>query len=319
MRAALGTATHLSYVLFHASTSGYSGPMCRGVRRSSHVQLLCLLLTVLWLAPACRARAREVTLEGQVLAIDAARREITIKHGDIQGFMPGMTMPFKVREGRLIEGKKAGDLVRATLVVDDTEAYLTSIETTGHAALMEPPPPPRMDLLTRGDVVPDTSLVDDRGRPHRLGDWRGQALALTFIYTRCPLPDFCPAMDRRFAEVQQIIGTDAALKGAVHLLSVSFDPAFDTPEILAAHAKSAGADPNVWSFATGDVTTIEPFAARFGVNVIRNAATPMEVVHNLRTAVIDPEGRFVTVLNGNEWHASELVTALRTVVGHAKR
>jgi len=277
--------------------------------------ILFLLVTVLSCLPACRPRAREVTLEGQVLAVDATRREITIKHGDIQGFMPGMTMPFKVREAKLIEGKQAGDLVRATLVVDDTEAYLASIDTTGHAALTEPPPPPRIDLLTPGDAVPDTALVDERGQSHRLADWRGQALAVTFIYTRCPLPTFCPVMDRRFAEVQQIISRDDALRGKVRLLSVSFDPAFDTPAVLATHATKAGADPAVWSFATGEVTVVEQFAARFGVSVMRDPATPTEVVHNLRTAVLNREGRVVSILNGNEWQAAELVTALRTAVG----
>jgi protein SCO1/2 len=122
-------------------------------------------------------------------------------------------------------------------------------------------------------------------------------------------------MDRRFAEVQQIISGDAALRGKVRLVSVSFDPAFDTPTVLAAHAKKAGADPSVWNFVTGDVKTIETFASRFGVSVMREAANPAEVVHNLRTAVIDGEGRLVSVLNGNEWQASELVGALRTVVG----
>lgn len=286
-----------------------------GLRRHRN---LSLLLTVLWLFPACRPNVREVTLEGQVLAIDAARNEITIKHGDIKGFMPGMTMPFKVKEAGLIQGRKVGDLVRATLVVGETEAYLTSIETTGHAVLTESPPPPRMDLLTPGDVVPDTQLVDDRGQPRRLTDWRGRTIAVTFIYTRCPIPDFCPVMDRRFAEVQQVLAADAPFRDQVHLLSVSFDPSFDTPVVLAAHAKKAGADPQVWSFATGEVKAIEQLASRFGVSVIRNDATPAEVVHNLRTAVIDPEGRLVTVLNGNEWQASELVTALRTVVAHPR-
>jgi protein SCO1 len=285
----------------------------------SHVRFcrpLSLALTVLCLcAAACGPRARVVTLEGQVLAVDTARREITIKHGDISGFMPGMTMPFKVREPRLLEGKTAGDMVRATLVVDDTEAYLSAVEKTGHAALTEAPPPPRMELLTPGDVVPDTSFVDAQRKPRHLADWRGQAIAVTFIYTRCPLPDFCPLMDRRFAEVQRTIVADVALRAKVHLVSVSFDPTFDTPTVLGAHAAKVGADPAVWTFVTGEQPEVERFASRFGVSVMRERANPDEVVHNLRTAVIDREGRLVNVLNGNEWQASELVTALRTVVG----
>ena len=276
-----------------------------------------LRLTVILLAvcAAC-ARGREYELHGQVLAVDRARLEITIKHDDIRGFMPGMTMPFKVRDAALLDERSPGDLVRATLVVLESEGYLKSISATGHAPLTEVPPPrPAMDLLKPGDVIPDVPFVDHDGAARRLSDWRGKSIALTFIYTRCPLPDFCPVMDRLFAEAQGQLLDDAVLRERVHLVSVSFDPQFDTPQVLAAHAAKVGAHASMWSFATGTPSDVEPFAARFGVAVIREGATPSDVVHNLRTPVIDASGRLVTVLSGNDWQASELITALKDASG----
>jgi protein SCO1/2 len=270
---------------------------------------------VLTLAAAC-ARGREYELRGQILAVDSARREITIKHEDIKGFMPGMTMPFKVRDGALLEGRAAGDLVRATLVVEDSEGYLKAIERTGHAPLAELPPVRlHVDPMNPGDEIPDVALLDETGATRRMRDWRGRTLAVTFIYTRCPLPDFCPLMDRQFADVQQIVMGDAALRGRVQLLSISFDPAYDTPAVLATHAKKVGADPAAWSFLTGAQADVESFAAHFGVSVMREGSDPGSVVHNLRTAVVDANGRLVKVLNGMQWSPSELVAELRGAVG----
>lgn len=267
------------------------------------------------LSAACN-RGREYELRGQVLAVDAARQEITIKHEDIKGFMPGMTMPFKVRDASLLEGRAPGDLVRATLVVKDSEGYLKAIEGTGHAPLAERPPArPHVDALAAGDEVPDAAFLDDAGATRRLSEWRGRTLAITFIYTRCPLPDFCPLMDRQFSQVQQIVADDAALRGRVHLLSISFDPAFDTPAVLATHAKKVGADPATWSYLTGAEADIESFAAQFGVSIMREGSDPGDVVHNLRTAVVDANGRLVKVISGMQWAPSELAAELRSAVG----
>jgi protein SCO1 len=246
--------------------------------------------------------------------VDRARGEITIKHEDIKGFMPGMTMPFKVRDEHLLDGRAPGDLVRATLVVEDSTGYLKAIERTGHAPVTDAPKLPHADILAPGDEVPDTTLVDETGAARHLSEWRGRAVAVTFIYTRCPLPDFCPLMDRQFAEVQRIVGDDQAMRGRVHLLSVSFDPGYDTPEVLGTHAKKVGADPGTWSFLTGDEDDVATFAARFGVAVSRQGSDPANVVHNLRTAVIGPDGRLVKVINGMQWAAADLAADLRTAV-----
>jgi protein SCO1/2 len=273
----------------------------------------CSVVPLLLLTLAC-GRGREYELRGQVLAVDTARSEITIKHEDIEGFMPGMTMPFKVRDAALLEGRAPGDLVRATLVVEEAQGYLKAIERTGHAPVIDAPGQ-IIPALNPGDLVPDTALLDETGATRRLSEWRGRAVAVTFIYTRCPLPDFCPLMDRQFAAVQQAVTDDAELRGRVQLLSISFDPAFDTPSVLATHARKVGADSATWSFLTGQQEEIEELAAQFGVSVMREGADPGNVVHNLRTAVIDGDGRLVKVINGMQWAPSELVTELRSAVG----
>ena len=273
------------------------------------------LLTALVAAAAAACSGpppREYELHGQVIAVDRARLEITIKHDDIPRFMPGMTMPFKVRDGRLLDGPAPGDLVKATLVVEDTGGYLRTIERTGSAPLPAAPPArsPHL-LLNPGDVVPEAALVDETGAPRRLLEWRNRVLAVTFVYTRCPFPDFCPLMDRHFQAVQRVLAADPALRGRVRLLSVSIDPEYDRPPVLAAHARRVGADPAIWSFLTGSADDVEAFAWRFGVSITREGRESPEVVHNLRTAVIDEEGRLTAVLRGNEWTPDQLVAELR--------
>ena len=253
---------------------------------------------------------RQYDLQGQVVAVDRTRQEITIKHGDIRGFMPGMTMPFRVSEPKLLDCCEPGDLVTAKLVVEDASGYLSAVERTGHAPLTEAPPP-RMDLLQPGQVVPDVQLTDETGAARHLSDWRGKVLAVTFIYTRCPLPDFCPRMDRDFKSVQTSALADSGLRDRVALLSITFDPAFDTPAVLAAHARRLGADPRMWHFATGEQKDLDAFASRLGILIIREPSNPADITHGLRTAVIDSSGRVQTLLSGADWDPAELLTALR--------
>lgn len=269
-----------------------------------------VMVLLLLLAAGC-SKGREYELQGQVLAVNPDRQELTIKHEDIRGFMPAMTMPFKVRRRALLDGRVPGDLVKATLVVKDSDAYLSAVEATGRAPLTDVPPATPLRILDTGAPVGDVDLVDQSSRALKLSDWRGQVIAVTFIYTRCPLPNFCPLMDRQFADVQRALKGDARMRGRARLISVSFDPAFDTAAVLADHAVRAGADPAIWSFATGERAAIDAFASQFGVSVMRDDPQEREILHNLRTAVIDPSGRLAAVLNGNEWTAAELLEAMR--------
>lgn len=284
------------------------------IQRRARVAIVRTQLTVLVAICATLAacsRPRQYELRGQILAIDHERREVTIKHEDVAGLMSGMTMPFKVEDAGLLNGLTAGDLVKATLVVRNSSGYLSSIERTGHENVPAGTGPPAFDILEAGQQVPLVQLTDDGGTPRTLADWRGRVLAVTFIYTRCPYPDFCPRMDQQFKRAQETILGDSQLRDHAALVSVSFDPEFDTVSVLSAHAKKVGADPRVWRFATGSPKVIESFASRFGVSVIRDGAAADNVVHNLRTAVIGSDGILREILNGNEWTSSELIDAMR--------
>jgi len=252
---------------------------------------------------------RQFDLQGQILALRPERHEVVIKHQDIKGLMPGMTMPFTVKDDTLIADKKPGDLVTATLVVGETQAYLTTLTTTGHAAVSEAAPPPPPDILEPGQPVKDAALVDQDNKPRPFSTFKGHRLALTFIYTRCPLPDFCPLMDKHFAAIQKTIMSTPALAD-VRLVTVTLDPEFDKPAILKAYARRREADPAVWTFLTGESAEVNRFATQFDLYVEHNPQNAIDITHNLRTAVIDPEGRLITVHNGNSWTPAELVADL---------
>jgi len=261
---------------------------------------------------ACTRRpdTREFALQGQIVAIEPARNEVVIKHGDIKGFMPGMTMPFTVKDPALLQGKQPGDLVDATLVVGEVDAHLSTLTTTGRGELEAPPAvndAPK--ILAPGDEVADALLVAQDGMPLPFSSLRGHRVAVTFVYTRCPLPEFCPMMDRHFASIQKTIASTPALAD-VRLLTVTFDPEFDTPPILQAHARRRGANPAVWTFATGEPKEIARFSSQFGVYVERNPQSAADITHNLITAVVDRDGRLVALHTGNDWTPAELVADL---------
>jgi len=256
--------------------------------------------------------AERYPIEGQLLGVQLDTGQVLLKHGAVAGYMDAMTMPFQVADRASILERRPGDLVTATLVVEPTRAFLENVVKTGAAPLPESatarPVAEGVHVLAPGDAVPTIALTNQAGQPASLASWTGAAGVVTFIYTRCPLPDFCPLMDRRFAEIQAAAKADAALAGRVRLLSVSFDPDFDTPAVLTAHAARVGAAPG-WHFATAPAAVVDRFAAEFGVNVIRE--TDGTITHNLRTAVVGPDGRVAAVYSGNDWTSAELVADLR--------
>lgn len=280
------------------------------------------LLAVSLLVAGCGSTSPDVRtyeVRGQVLGVRPEIREVMLAHEEIVGYMPPMSMSFGVKDAALLSGLQRGDLIRATLHVAETDAWLSTIEKTGHAEVT-PEPEPGTDpakpaggpttLLEPGQPVPETTLTDQDGKPFSIADARGKAVALTFIYTRCPLPTFCPLMDRHFAAAQRLIENRPDLRGRARLVSVSFDPTYDTPTVLREHAARVGAKPDAWRFVTADVDVIDGFALAFGVSVIRDEKDAANIVHNLRTAVVGPDGRVRTILSGGDWTPEQLVREL---------
>ncbi len=277
-----------------------------------------LALGLITFGCASKPTEREFPLHGQVLGISRDRTEATIKHDEIKGFMEAMTMPYKVRDAKELQGVAPGDVIDATLHVVSNDAYLTNVKKVGSAPLDPGQGQPHaassgFELLKPGDHVPNTEFVDQDGKRRELNSFTGSAVALTFIYTRCPLPTFCPLMDRNFVTIQKAVKGDAALNGKVHLVTISFDPNTDTPEVLTRHARTLGADPAMWTFLTGNRDEIDQFAERFGMTISRDTADPLNITHTLRTAVLDPGGRLVKVYTGNEWTPEQVLGDLKAV------
>lgn len=268
-----------------------------------------LLATLVAAAAACTNQepTRQYTVVGQIIAVSPERKEVTIRHQDIKGFMPGMTMAFPVKDAALLEGREPGDLVTATLVIGDTTTHLSTLTRTGHEAVVaEPSTGPS---VREGELVADAAFVDESGTPRRLADLRGHRVALTFIYTRCPLPDYCPLMNRHFRTLQDAVQKRPDLAD-VRLLSVTLDPAYDTPPVLQAQAKAFQANPKIWSFLTGEPAALDMFAAQFGIYREADPNDPSQITHSLRTAVIGADGRLVKNTAGNDWTPTELLAQL---------
>jgi protein SCO1/2 len=221
-----------------------------------------------------------------------------------------MTMSFTVRDPSLLRDRQPGDLVTATLVVEEVKAYLTSLTRTGHEDVPEAPPTPASKALKPGDLVEDSAFLNQDGGLASLRDLRGHRVALTFAYTRCPLPEFCPLMDRHFVAIQKAMAQTPAMAD-VRLVTVTMDPAYDTPAVLKAHSARLGADPKVWSFLTPEPAGAPAFFEQFGLLVEREGDGPGDITHNLRTLVLDPDGRLASIRTGNDWTPALLIADLR--------
>jgi protein SCO1/2 len=265
----------------------------------------------------CGLGSQSFELRGQVLGIDTTRNEVLLKHDDVPGLMSAMTMPFRARQRELLDGLRVGDLVKAQLVLRGADAYLTSLERVGSAPIdteaSANPAAGGFDELEPGELVPAQRFVDQSGRPRTFSAWHGRAVAVTFIYTRCPMPTFCPLMDRQFAAMQRLINANASLRRQLHLVSITFDPQHDTPGVLTEHAKQLDADPAVWTFLTGEQDAIDRFAARFGVSVTRKGEDASGIIHNLRTAIIDKDGKLVKIYSGVDWTPQQVIHDLETI------
>ena len=274
-----------------------------------------MLFAMVW-ALAC-GRAKEGTerrypLRGTVSSVNRAVREVVVAHEQVPGFMPAMTMPFPIDDDKALAVLQRGDSITATLVVGETHATLEDVKVVKKAAadVAPAPAPAKGPEPDRGDAAPDVSLVNQDGKTVRLSDYRGRALAVTFVFTRCPLPDFCPRMVSHFAEVEAALGRQPALATKAHLLAVSFDPKFDTPEVLRVYGKRflKSGSFDRFELLTGDSAEVKRLADFLTLQYDEDGPG---FTHNLRTAVLDKEGKLFRLYRGNDWAPSALLADLQ--------
>jgi protein SCO1 len=251
-------------------------------------------------APATRT----FQVNGLVREITPATKTVRVAHEEIPDYMPAMTMPLQVKDAALLDGLRVGDEIHFELSVTGDDSWISHIEKIGSgnsAAAAPAPASAESTELRKGERVPDFALTDENGKPVRLSDFRGKAVVLTFIYTRCPLPNFCPLMSKNFQALQERLSK--AFPGKCHLLSVSIDPKFDKPAVLKGYAALYAADSQSWSFATGTEDQINEVASSFGLVHEPEGGI---ISHNLRTALISPDGHLVHLWKSNVWTPYEV-------------
>lgn len=264
-------------------------------------------------ADAAEAQTRHA-VRGMVVSVDAAGAGIVVSHEAIPGVMAAMTMPFEVRDRRELAGIGPGMTVSFTLVVSEDGAVAERLRVERYAAVEQDPLTARRLGLLRdasgpragsqlapGQMVPDVALIDQSRRPVVVSQFRGQVVLVNFIYTSCALPQFCFRVANHFGVIQRRF--KARLRRDLTLLTVTFDPARDQPEVLAEYARQWNADADGWRFLTGPVAAIQRMTSAFGV-----AAFPDEGLmnHSVRTALIDRQGRLVANIEGNLHTAAQL-------------
>lgn len=281
---------------------------------------VCLMILALALV-ACKSQTpqqgKRHELKGTVVSVDKARQTVTIAHEAVKDFMEAMTMPFTLKETWPLDVMKPGDQVQATLVVTDNSAWLEDVMIVQKSSPQPTPPTVESSSLPKpGDAIPDFRLINQDGKPVRFGQYRGRALLLTFIYTRCPVPQYCTLMSNNFSVIDQELRKEPKLYDQTHLLSISFDPEYDTPAVLrsygAAHTGNYDKETFAhWEFATGSADEVKKLATYFGFTYIPEKD---EIIHSLRTALIAPDGKLAILYSGNEWKPADVLSDIRKLL-----
>lgn len=296
-------------------------------RRKASLSILALAL--LAAIPGCRsgpapqsaaspaaANFKTYKLKGKVVSTDAAKGEVTVDHEAIPDYMEAMTMPYKLKDPNLTGELHPGDRFTADLLVSDQDAVLDHIVITAQsrpdykpAVLYHVPKP--------GDDVPDFKLLNQSNRTIHLAQFRGKALLITFIYTRCPLPNFCPRMSQNFAQIDKALAAQPGLYGRTHLLSISFDPDYDKPSVLRSYGgaytgKFTRETFEHWDFAAPARKDLPEVATYFDLGVTPEANNT--ITHSLSTVLIGPDGKVSRFYSGNEWKPEDVVKDIEQVL-----
>src|SRR5579872_147433 len=278
-----------------------------------------LILGALLAFPACnREKSQQATstqsskryaFKGKIMTVDKNIGTANIENEDIPGFMAPMVMPYSFKPPSQINNLQPGDSITADVVLDKGEYWLENVKVTGHSQPPASQPTSSIHIPQPGDDVPNFHLVNQSGRNISLRQYRGQTLLLTLNYTRCPFPDYCPRVSHEFVSINRQLIADPARYGKTHLLSISFDPAHDTPKILRAYGFdcTGSKDPTVfrhWEFTAIPQSELPKFADYFALTYKEEGGL---ITHSLSTAVIAPDGKIFRWYHGADWQASDLL------------
>ncbi len=274
---------------------------------------LIALLSTCFVSIGCRrAPEQRYDLRGRVVDVDKGRKQITLTHEKIEGYMDAMTMPFNVADDWALSVLAPGQEVEATLVVRGDRSWIEGLRITqtdsGESSAVVHSEP------ELGAEIPDFRLRNQNGEKIHLTQYRGRPLLLTFIYTRCPLPDYCPLMSMRFAEIHGSLQSLPESPKKPHLLSISFDTEFDTPSVLREYAKRYmnPATFENWEFATGSPDEIKEITSYFGLSYHKESD---QIIHSLVTALIGSDGKLSHLYQGNQWTPDQVLSDLRQASG----
>lgn len=281
--------------------------------------LLLLLISIAGVAASCSrgtGNEQRYDLKGKVVTVDADKQQVTIAHEEVKGYMPGMTMPFSVPKKSDFQMLVPNAEVTATLVVDGTQSWIENLIVVVKQEAGTPATTAAVIQAKEGDEVPNYTLLNQDAKQIRIKNYRGKALLLTFIYTRCPDPEFCTLMSNNFAQIERQLGQDPDLYAKTHLLSITFDPGYDEPKVLrsygAAYTERYEKETFThWEFATGTNDQVKEIAQYFGLTY---SPQNDQIVHGLRTVIVDPEGKVAKIYSGNEWKIDEVVMEIKRVV-----
>jgi protein SCO1/2 len=289
--------------------------------------LLLALAACFFVSNGSAAAAARYPVTGLILSIDKPHRTFVASCSEVPGYMKAMLMPIAVRDPKALEGLKPSMFVDFTLVVEKDRSYAEKVRVHDYENLaQEPllvrrlellarldsskPPPPELAI---GMPVPDFTLTDQTGQRVSLSRFSGKVVAVTFIYTSCPLPDYCFRLSNNFGRIQKRFA--GRLGSDLVLLSITFDPVHDTPEVLAKYASIWKADAHSWHFLTGMPAEVKAVCYRFGLNFWPDEAA---LTHSMHTLVIDRAGKLAANFEGNQFSAEQLGDFVETTLNHAR-
>jgi protein SCO1 len=262
---------------------------------------------------AVAADAATYQLKGIVVASDAAKGEVTIDSEAIPGLMGAMIMPYKLAQPGVATELHAGDHLTARLRISTSASVLDQVDVTAQAK-PDYKPNKFYNVPAPGQTVPNFKFLNQDGKTIAIDQFRGKVLLVTFIYTRCPLPEYCIRMSRNFADIQHQLAADPQLSSKTHLLSISFDPGYDTPKVLRNYGRMYAGDHtgdafSHWDFAAPATSQLDLVDQFFDVGV--SPGSNNTLTHSLSTALIAPNGTIFRWYPSNEWRTSAVVDDIR--------